>query len=63
MGFIVMALVAWTFFLPKLGRILDLAERGIYSIILNSLFLLYIGIKELINGNVTFTMYFCELPF
>ena len=56
MGLITALLMGWTLFLPKMGKILDLVELGIYSIIGNSLFLTYIGIRALINGEVNFKL-------
>jgi len=49
-----MALIGGLFFLPKLGKILDLTEKGIYSIAIEGLFLLYVCIRNLASGNVQF---------
>jgi hypothetical protein len=51
-----MVFMGWTFFLPKLGRIMDLTSKGIYSIIMNSVFLIYLGIRSYVEGKVEFTL-------
>ena len=56
-GIIIMAMIGWLFFLPKLGKILDLTEKGIYCIIAEALFLIFLGIKALANGEVKFAFH------
>lgn len=57
-GIIIMACIGWLFFLPKLGKILDLTEKGVYCIITESLFLLYLGCKAFFSGDgVSFAFY------
>ena len=51
-GIILMALVGGFFFLRKLGRILDFAEKGIYSIGIEAIFSFYVGIKAILDGKV-----------
>lgn len=55
MGPIVLILMGWTLFLPKLGRILDLVEKGVYTIMINTFFLGYLGFKALFSGDVDLT--------
>jgi hypothetical protein len=55
-GIILMVFMGWTFFLPKLGKILDLTSKGIYSIILNSVFLIYLGVSSWVSGKTEFTL-------
>lgn len=45
-----MMLMGWTAFMPKLGKILDITSLGIYSIIVNASFAIYIGIKAIVDG-------------
>ena len=56
-GIAIMILIGWLFFLPKLGRILDLTEKGIYCIIAEGLFLIYLGFKGIANKNVHFAFH------
>ena len=56
-GIIIMILIGWLFFLPKLGKILDLTEKGIYSIIAEGLFLVFLGGKALLSGSVKFVFH------
>jgi len=56
-GIIIMALIGGLFFLEKLGRILDLTEKGIYSIIVEGFFSLYLGVKAMASGTVKFVFF------
>ena len=49
-GIMLMVLIGWLFFIPKLGKILDLTEKGIYSIIIEALFTIYLGIRAIVQG-------------
>lgn len=56
-GIIIMGSICWLFFLPRLGRILDLTEKGIYSIAVETIFLIYLGIKTMASGHASFVFY------
>lgn len=56
-GIILVFVMGWTAYLPKLGKILDITSLGIYSIIINALFDFHLGIKSWIDGQVSFILY------
>jgi len=56
-GIILMSLIGGLFFLKKLGRILDLTEKGIYSILVEGAFALYLGAKAVASGTVKLVFY------
>lgn len=46
-GIILLVLLCWTFFVERLGKILDATSIGSWSILVNSLFVFYQGIKAM----------------
>lgn len=44
-----MIIISWTFFVEKLGKILDATSLGSWSILVNSIFVIYQGVKGIMR--------------
>lgn len=51
-GLILMVLMGWSFFLTKLGKILELTSKGILSVIFGATFCLYLAYLSFSEGKV-----------